>query len=79
MPYGKFATVGQVAETFGISLKKAWCLQEVQKNSIKVPDYKAAERTKRPSGGLKRKQLRYPLNLPTRRFSIVAFLFTLAF
>jgi len=36
-------------------------------------------RTKRPTGGLKWKQLRYPLNLPPRRVSIVAFLFTLVF
>ncbi len=49
MPYGKFTTVGQVAEIFGVSLRKAWFLQDVQKNSIKVPDYKAAEIKKRLS------------------------------
>ncbi|CAK8725063.1 Type I restriction enzyme R protein N-terminal domain-containing protein [Candidatus Electrothrix laxa] len=49
MPYGKFTTVGQVAETFGISLRKAWFLQDVKKGSIKVPDYKTAEIKKRLS------------------------------
>jgi hypothetical protein len=49
MPYGKFATIGQVAETFDISLKKEWFLQDVKKDSIKVPDYKLAEIKKRLS------------------------------
>ncbi|MCI5150828.1 MAG: hypothetical protein D3916_15845 [Candidatus Electrothrix sp. MAN1_4] len=49
MPYGKFATLGQVAEAFGITLKKVWFLQEVPKNSITVPDYKTSEIKKRLS------------------------------
>jgi len=49
MPYGKFTTVGQVGETFGIVLKKQWFLQDVKKNSIDVPDYKQAEIKKRLS------------------------------
>ena len=49
MPYGKFTTIGQVAETFGITLKKEWFLQDVQENSIEVPDYKQAEIKKRLS------------------------------
>ncbi|RKZ38830.1 MAG: hypothetical protein DRR16_32975 [Candidatus Parabeggiatoa sp. nov. 3] len=49
MPYGKFATIGQVAETFGIILRKKWFLQDVKKNSIEVPDYKQAEIKKRLS------------------------------
>jgi len=49
MSYGKFTTIGQVAETFGIVLKKKWFLQDVKENSIEVPDYKQAEIKKRLS------------------------------
>ena len=49
MPYGKFTTIGQVAKTFNITLKKKWFLQDVKKNSIEVPDYKQIEIKKRLS------------------------------
>ena len=49
MPYGKFTTIGQVAKTFNITLKKDWFLQNIKKNSLEIPDYKQIEIKKRLS------------------------------
>ncbi len=49
MSYGKFTTIGQVAKTFDILLRRDWFLQDVKRNSIEVPDYKQIEIKKRLS------------------------------